>query len=340
MTSGVAMETGALIDEVHEAPAPKKLISSSPFRIGGAVSALVLVGLLTLVVGGSSNTRELVCPTTPAYDTSAVDWPALASDLETFVTECGCAPILVRLSWHDSGTYKAEDDSGGSRAAQRFPDGESLHGANAGLGIARGLLQPYKEKYPAVGLADLWALAAIQAIKVSGGPSIPFRAGRTDIKTSAECVEEGRLPDGDKGASHIRQVFGRMGFTDGEIVALSGGHSLGACHADRSGFSTDGVTGPWDTTPLTFDNAYFKLLVECDWYQITTPNKNTPQMACDEHPELMMLTTDYALVSDPAFKPITETYARDSSAFFKDYMSAFQRLQENGHHNLVEVALA
>lgn len=31
-----------------------------------------------------------------------------------------------------------------------------------------------------------------------------------------------------------------MGFNDQEIVALSGAHTLGRCHADRSGF-----VGPW-----------------------------------------------------------------------------------------------
>jgi hypothetical protein len=44
------------------------------------------------------------------------------------------------------------------------------------------------------------------------------------------------LPDGALGADHIREVFGRMGFSDQEIVALSGAHALGRCHSDRSGF--------------------------------------------------------------------------------------------------------
>jgi catalase (peroxidase I) len=40
----------------------------------------------------------------------------------------------------------------------------------------------------------------------------------------------GRLPDASQGAQHLRDVFGRMGFNDREIVALSGGHTLGRCH--------------------------------------------------------------------------------------------------------------
>ena len=70
-----------------------------------------------------------------------------------------------------------------------------------------------------------------------GGPAIKTRFGRKDAATSAESVESqvGRLPDGDKGVDHLREIFHPKGFTDREIVALSGAHTVGKCHADRSG---------------------------------------------------------------------------------------------------------
>jgi cytochrome c peroxidase len=68
-----------------------------------------------------------------------------------------------------------------------------------------------------------------------GGPIIPWRPGRAD-KDLAACTPDGRLPDGSKGAKHVRDIFYRMGFNDQEIVALSGAHALGRCHSDRSGF--------------------------------------------------------------------------------------------------------
>lgn len=61
------------------------------------------------------------------------------------------------------------------------------------------------------------------------------------------CTPDGRLPDGDKGAYHIRKIFYRMGFNDNEIVALSGAHALGRCHIDRSGFD-----GPWQVRSTRF----------------------------------------------------------------------------------------
>ena len=54
------------------------------------------------------------------------------------------------------------------------------------------------------------------------GPVINWKPGRSDKIDHAACPEDGRLPDGAKGAPHIRDIFYRMGFNDQEIVALSG----------------------------------------------------------------------------------------------------------------------
>merc|ERR1712100_380581 len=101
--------------------------------------------------------------------------------------------------------------------------------------------------------ADLWTLAANVAIKCMGGPDIPTRFGRIDggVGDSVESAE-GRLPDGDKGIDHLREIFHPKGFDDMAIVALSGAHTLGRCHPERSGFE-----GPWTDDPLKFDNTYF-----------------------------------------------------------------------------------
>ena len=92
-----------------------------------------------------------------------------------------------------------------------------------------------KAKFPWITYSDLWTLAGVCAIQEMGGPIIPWRPGRVDKDLTA-CTPDGRLPDGSKGARHIRDIFYRMGFNDQEIVALSGAHALGRCHSDRSGF--------------------------------------------------------------------------------------------------------
>lgn len=174
------------------------------------------------------------------------------------------APLMVRLSWHDAGTYDLNSNTGGPRAVMRFKSGESKHDANAGLNWARDMLEPIKAKHPNISYADLWSLAGVVAIKIMDGPEVSWRAGRPDATEAGESVPDGRLPDAKQGCPHLRGVFNRMGFSDQEIVALSGAHAVGMCHPDRSGF-----IGPWTTTALTFDNAYFVNLVDMKWHKTT-----------------------------------------------------------------------
>lgn len=213
------------------------------------------------------------------------------------------APLLVRLSWHDAGTFDSKDGSGGPRAAMRFSGGEAAHGANAGLQIARDLVAPLKDQYQDFSNADFWSLAAICAIKVMGGPSISWRAGRPDSTSSADSVPDGRLPDATQGCPHLRSVFHRMGFSDQEIVALSGAHAVGMCHGDRSGF-----IGPWTTTALEFDNAFFVNLTQMKWHKTKQAN-GLEVYKTDDQPGIIMLPTDMALLTDPKMVCWVNLYA-------------------------------
>jgi len=237
---------------------------------------------------------------------------------------------LIRLNWHDAGVYSAGALTGGCpNAVMRFTDGgEGKFGANTGLpDVAVGLLAPISAKWVesgAISHADLWTLAANVAIKVMGGPEVPTRFGRLDAASSAESVEsqEGRLPDGDKGADHLRSIFHPKGLTDQDIVALSGAHTVGSCHLDRSGFD-----GAWTENKLVFDNSYFTEMVE-KTYALGLSAQGCPQHTHSSG--TMMLQSDLALLEDPAFKVHVERYAADQSAFFDDFVSAWIKLQENG----------
>ena len=109
--------------------------------------------------------------------------------------------------------------------------------------------------------ADLWALAANVAIKVMGGPEIPMRFGRLDLKSAPEGLLDasGRLPEAEHGAEDLRQLFGPKGFEERDVVALSGAHTVGQCHVERSGYQ-----GQWTEERLKFDNSYFKAGDETD----------------------------------------------------------------------------
>ncbi|KAI9753289.1 MAG: heme peroxidase [Lichina confinis] len=231
-------------------------------------------------------------------------------------------PVIVRLAWHCSGTYDKETGTGGSDGATMRFAPENDHGANAGLKAARDFLDPVKEKFPWISYSDLWTLAGVAAIQEMQGPAIPWRPGRND-RDAAACTPDGRLPDATKEQSHLRAIFGRMGFDDREIVALSGAHALGRCHTDRSGF-----TGPWTFSPTVVTNDYYKLLLDEKW---NWKKWNGPRQFEDSKTKtLMMLPTDISLIKDAAFRKHVERYAKDQDAFFKEFSDVIVKLFELG----------
>ncbi|GER34836.1 ascorbate peroxidase [Striga asiatica] len=224
--------------------------------------------------------------------------------LRGLIAEKNCAPLMLRLAWHSAGTYDKLSKTGGPFGTMRL-EAELAHGANNGLDIAVRLLQPIKDQFPILSYADFYQLAGVVAVEVTGGPEIPFHPGRKD---ELEAPVEGRLPDATQGSDHLRDVFiKQMGLTDKDIVALSGGHTLGRAHKERSGFE-----GPWTENPLIFDNSYFKELLEGD------------------KDGLLKLPSDKALLSDPCFRPLVEKYAADEDAFFADYAESHLKLSELG----------
>ncbi|KAF1940894.1 cytochrome c peroxidase mitochondrial precursor [Clathrospora elynae] len=306
--------------------APDKYEGNPSGLVWGAGALLAGAGVYALYTQkpelfGQTNTKKIF---TPRFEDYQKVYDQIAKLLEEHdeYDDGSYGPVLLRLAWHASGTYDKLTNTGGSNGAtMRFaPEGD--HGANAGLKAARDFLEPVKEAFPWITYSDLWILAGVCAIQEMQGPKIPYRAGRSDRDLSF-CTPDGRLPDASKGSSHIRAIFGRMGFDDRAMVALSGAHALGRCHTDRSGYS-----GPWTFSPTTMTNDYFKLLVEEKWQY---KKWNGPKQFEDVKTKtLMMLPTDMEIIKDKSFKQYTELYAKDNDAFFKDFSEAVVTLFELG----------
>lgn len=62
----------------------------------------------------------------------------------------------LRLAWHASGTYDQHKKDGGSDGATMRFKPEAEDSANAGLEVARAVLEPVKAKHPWISYADLW----------------------------------------------------------------------------------------------------------------------------------------------------------------------------------------
>jgi catalase-peroxidase len=283
---------------------------------------------------------------------------------------------------------------------------------NTNLTYAHRLLEPIKHKYGlGVSWGDLMILAGTVAIEDMGGPVLGFAAGRIDHVDNSQSIALGPseaqeqfasiagvdgqapaplgqntmgliyvnpagpmgVPDPQGAADTIRDVFGRMGMTDRENVALiGGGHTFGKCHgAGREGPGpspkecpmhpypglhgtgkgndtvTSGFEGPWTTHPTRWDNEYFCNLLHYHWELHTGPGGNwqwrvkggrgpkAPLAHGQGEQEIMMLTTDIALITDPEYRKYVEEFAADESAFSQAFAEVWYKLmnRDMGPHS-------
>ncbi|KAG6891563.1 heme peroxidase [Termitomyces sp. T32_za158] len=308
------------------APTPKK--SNTGLFLGIAALAVAGGGFYYLNAANEAGSANAGAQAKANFVPTRDDYQKVYNKIAELLDEAGeyddgsYGPLILRLAWHASGTYDKETKTGGSNYATMRFQPESLHGANNGLNIARDLMEKIKKEHEWISYGDLWTLGGVAAIQEMAGPKIPWRPGRVD-GFAADATPDGRLPDATQGAAHLRAIFGRMGFNDQEIVALSGAHALGRCHTDRSGF-----TGPWTFSPTTLTNDYYKLLFNETW---TWKKWNGPKQLEDKGTKsLMMLPTDYVLVQDRSFKKYAKAYADDVNLWFKDFSKVVATLFELG----------
>ncbi|CAN4076404.1 unnamed protein product [Withania somnifera] len=199
----------------------------------------------------------------------------------------GKAAGVLRLVFHDAGTFEIDENIGGMNGSIVF---ELDRPENKGLKKSLKILEKAKSQIDvlkAVSWADIIALAGSEAVSLCGGPSIPIQLGRID---SLVPDPEGKLPDESLDATSLKQCFEKKGFSTQELVALSGAHTLGS-----KGFGN----------PSVFDNEYFKILMEKPWLSSTSMTS------------MVGLPSDRALVEDDECVGWISKYAEDQSLFLK-----------------------
>jgi len=157
-------------------------------------------------------------------------------------------------------------------------------------------------------------------------------------------------PNPARSAEHVRDVFGRMGMNDTETVALiGGGHAFGKSHGacmegdgecgkgamkgKGNNTFTSGIEGPWTSTPTVWGNEFFRYTLEKTWEKHRGPGGAWQwriQEATGHDVGLMRLTSDMALLEDPAFKAIVERFASDQGALDIAFANAWFKLVTNG----------
>nr|GEV90918.1 putative L-ascorbate peroxidase 6 [Tanacetum cinerariifolium]GEY48076.1 putative L-ascorbate peroxidase 6 [Tanacetum cinerariifolium] len=212
----------------------------------------------------------------------------------------GKAAGVLRLVFHDAGTYDMDDDSGGMNGSIVYElDRPENKGLKKSLKIIMEAKKMVDEKQP-VSMADTIAVAGAEAVSLCGGPTIPIRLGRLDLMVPDP---EGKLPEETLDAFGLKQSFQRKGFSTQELVALSGAHTLGS-----KGFGN----------PVVFDNAYYKVLLEKPW-------QSSAGMTT-----MVGLPSDRALIEDDECLRWISKYAEDQELFFEHFKNAYIKLVDSG----------
>ncbi len=178
-------------------------------------------------------------------------------------------------------------------------------------------------------------------------------------------------PDPLKTAQQVRETFARMAMNDEETVALTaGGHTVGKCHgngrAENLGPSpegagleeqglgwmnhtsrgigrntvTSGIEGAWTTHPTKWDNGYFYLLLNYDWWLQKSPAgawqwepigiKEEDKPVDVEDPSIrynpIMTDADMAMRFDPEYRKISERFYKDPDYFSEVFARAWFKL--------------
>ena len=140
----MAVRSGAAVRTVATRAAP---MARKPMT-------LLTTGLATATVIAYTQVDQAHCdlkdwlPSFLGGGKPADKYAGIRAEIAKVIEDNAAGPILVRLAWHASGTYDVHSKTGGSNGAtMRFPP-ECKHGANAGLQLARDLLEPIKAKHP------------------------------------------------------------------------------------------------------------------------------------------------------------------------------------------------
>ena len=143
------------------------------------------------------------------------------------------------------------------------------------------------------------------------------------------------------GKSHGMVAAGEVG-PPPEIAPIEA-MGLGWQNMEGTGFAeytmTNGIEGSWTPNPTQWDNSYLENLFKFEWEQTRspagalqwTPTDPSAPKSPDAHiagrmNPLMMMTSDIALKTDPAYRKICEKFVTDFDAFTQAFSKAWYKL--------------
>ncbi|CAK8567796.1 unnamed protein product [Lathyrus sativus] len=253
-------------------------------------SRLTMIGLIlfVLIIGSANATLS-----TNFYSSSC---PKLLSTVKSTVQsaiskEARIGASILRLFFHDCFVNGCDgsillDDTPTFTGEQHAPPNNN---SARGFEVIDNIKSAVENVCPGVvSCADILAIAAADSVAILGGPTWNVKLGRRDAKTASQSAATAAIPRPDSDLKVLASMFSKNGLSLKDLVALSGGHTIGQarCTTFRARIYTEtnidtsfattrqsncpNVNGTGDNnlapldlqTPISFDNDYFKNLVQ------------------------------------------------------------------------------
>ncbi|KAJ1409679.1 Secretory peroxidase [Sesbania bispinosa] len=185
-----------------------------------------------------------------------------------------------------------------------------------------------------VSCADIIIMASRDAVTLTGGPNWEVNLGRMDSLTVSQEDSDNIMPSPRSNASYLIDLFQKFNLSVKDLVALSGSHSIGQARCfsimfrlyNQSGTGNpdpaidpkygeelnklcpldvdQNVTGDLDSTPLVFDNQYFKDLVAGRGF----------------------LNSDQTLYTSPLTRELVKLYSTNQTEFFNAFVEGMLKM--------------
>ncbi|KAL2500894.1 Peroxidase 64 [Forsythia ovata] len=243
---------------------------------------------------------------------------------------------LLRMHFHDCFIRGCDGSvllksKGGNKAEKDGPPNVSLHAFYV-IDSAKKAVETICPGI--VSCADILALAARDAVVLTGGPTWDVPKGRKDGRIS-KASETVQLPAPTFNISQLQQSFSQRGLSMEDLVALSGGHTLGFSHCSSfqnriHNFNLTHDTDPtlhpsfaarlqsicpiknkaknagatMDPSSTTFDNNYYKLILQ----------------------KKSLFSSDQALLTIPKTRDLVSKYASSKKAFNTAFINSMIKM--------------
>ncbi|VAI53089.1 unnamed protein product [Triticum turgidum subsp. durum] len=263
-----------------------------------------------------------VCPNLEGIVRSSVKQSMVKSPIS--------APATLRLFFHDCCVQGCDASVMimGSTGDDENPDKYSLkpEGFQTILDAKAAVDSDPQCRYK-VSCADIIALATRESVSQSGGPNYTVELGRYDGKKSTD--RSVRLPHPGDNLDSLNAYFSTLGLSQTDMIALSGGHTLGAADCGffkyRIGGNDQSMNPSFDAqlqgtcakqnfaflddvTPVGFDNFYYRNLQNGRG----------------------LLGSDQVLYTDERSRGTVDFYAANQGTFFSDFVIAMTKLGRVG----------